>query len=172
MSDDSTRILPITAAIGASMALFATFLPWYSFQVVLPVGRVVHIFSVTTTLWGFTTLAPTVIIAASFAAFVLAILGPRPLVNVIVVLVGLGILVYGIVRCFDIPTLGVQIVRVGVPATTQLEGGPFIMLSGGLLLVLGALGDLLTAPAGVAGGSRFSDRWRSGTRVPPSHAAG
>jgi magnesium-transporting ATPase (P-type) len=103
MSDDNTRILPITATIGASMVLFSTFLPWYSFEVVLPVQRVVHIFFVTTTLWGITTLAPIVIIAASFAAFVLSIFGPRPVANVIIALVGVGILAYGIVRCFDVP---------------------------------------------------------------------
>jgi hypothetical protein len=161
MSDDNTRILPITATIGASMALFSTFFAWYSFEVVLPVRRGVHIFFVTTTLWGITTLAPIVIIAASFAAFVLSIIGPRPLANVIIALVGVGILAYGIVRCFDVPALGIQIVRGGLPASTQLEGGPFIELSGGLLFVLGALGDLLTLPAGAVGGSRFSDRWRS-----------
>lgn len=42
------------------------------------------------------------IIAASFAAFVLSIVGPRPVANVIIALVGLGILAYGIVRCFDV----------------------------------------------------------------------
>jgi hypothetical protein len=168
MSDDNTRILPITATIAVSMVLFSTFLPWYSFEVVLPVQRVVHIFFVTTTLWGITTVAPIVIIAASFAAFVLSMIGPRPVANVIIALTGVGVLAYGIVRCFDVPVLGVQIVRGGLPASTQLEGGPFIELSGGLLFVLGALGDLLTAPAGAAGGSRFSsDRWRSGPSVIP-----
>jgi hypothetical protein len=167
MSDDNTRILPVTATIAASMAVFSTFFPWYSFQVILPVQRVVHIFFVTTTLWGITTVAPIVIIAASFAGFVLSVIGPRPVANVIIALVGVGILAYGIVRCFDVPSLGVQIVRGGLPASTQLEGGPFIELSGGLLFVLGALGDLLTAPTGAAGGSRFSDRWRSGPSVIP-----
>ena len=80
-------------------------------------------------------------------------------------------MVYSIVRCFDIPNLGVQTLPGGLRAVTQLEGGPFIELSGGLLLVLGGLGDLLTAPAGLADSSRFSRRWRSGASMPP-HATG
>ena len=167
MTDDNARILPITATIAASMALFSTFFSWYSFQVVIPVQRVVHIFFVTTTLWGITTVAPIVILVASFMAFVLSIVGPRPAANVIIALVGVGMLAYGIVRCFDVPALGVEIVRGGLPATTQLEGGPFIELSGGLLFLIGALGDLLTWPAGTARGSRSSDRWRSGPSVIP-----
>jgi hypothetical protein len=172
MSDDSRGVLPITVTIGAGMALFATLLPWYAFQVVLPVGRVVHIFAVTTTLWGFTTLAPILIIAGAVAALPIAGLVTRPVSNVIVTLIGLAIMAYAIVRCFDIPSLGVQVVPGGVQATTQIEGGPFIELSGGLMLVLGALGDLLAAPAGAAGGSRYSGRWRRGTSVHPPHVAG
>jgi hypothetical protein len=170
MSDDSSRVLPLTVAIGGSMTLFATFLPWYSFEVVLPVGRVVHIFAVTTTLWGFTTLAPILIIAGASAALVLATLLSRPLSNVVIALIGLAIFVYAIVRCFDIPNLGVQVLPGGIQAVTQLEGGPFIELSGGLLLVLGALGDLLAAPVAAGDGSRFPGRWRSRTSVPPPHA--
>ena len=67
--DDARLMLPYLAFAGPVTVMMAlmnaqhrfalsTFLPWYSFQVILPVARVVHIFSVTTTLWGFTTLAP------------------------------------------------------------------------------------------------------------------
>jgi hypothetical protein len=155
------------------MTVLATFLPWYSFQVILPVSGVVHIFAVTTTLWGFTTLAPILIVAGSVLALLLAGLVSRPVSNVVVALIGLAIIAYGIVRCFDVPNLGVNILPGGLEAITQLEGGPFIILSGGLLMVLGALGDLLTVPAGdVAGRRRLSGRWRRGTSMSPPHAAG
>jgi hypothetical protein len=172
MTDDSRNTLRITVTIGAAMALFATVLPWYSFEVVLPVAGIVHIFAVTATLWGFTTLAPILIIVGAFVAMLLAGFVSRPLANVVIVLIGLALVIYAVVRCFDIPSLGVPLVRTVVPATTQLEGGPFITLSGGLLLVLGALGDLLTAPTGMGAGSGLSARWRGRSPVPPSHAAG
>jgi hypothetical protein len=50
--------------------------------VVLPAGRVVHIFAVTVTQWGFTTLAPILELAGALAALVIAGLIPRPSANV------------------------------------------------------------------------------------------
>ena len=62
--------------------MFSTVLPWYSFDVVLPAGRVVHIFAVTATQWGFTTLAPILELAGALAALLIAGLVPRPAANV------------------------------------------------------------------------------------------
>jgi hypothetical protein len=170
MIDNPRVFLPLTAIIGAVLALFSTFLPWYSFQVILPVARVVHIFSVTTTLWGFTTLAPILIIAGAVVALLVAGLASPPISDAVVGLIGLAFFVYGIVRCFAVPNLGVELLPGGVPAVTQLEGGPFVELVGGLMLVLGALGDLLAAPADATyAGPR---RWRGGRSTPaPPHAA-
>ena len=67
-----------------------------------------------------------------------------------------------------VPSLGVELLPGGVPAVTQLEGGPFIELLGGGILSLGALGDLLTFPAAQEGGSRLSRGWRVGRSVPPA----
>ena len=61
------------------MALFATVVPWYAFEVVLPLGHVIHILAVITTLWGFTTLAPILIIVGAFLALILAVLLTGPL---------------------------------------------------------------------------------------------
>jgi small-conductance mechanosensitive channel len=168
MFDNSRDVLFPTALIGAAVAALATFLPWYSFEVVIPVARGAHIFAVTTTLWSFTTLAPILIVVAAAVAMLVATLAPRPLANAIVGLIGVGLLAYGIVRWINIPNLGVEIVS-GLPAITQLEGGPFIELTGGLLLVLGALGDLLAAPAGALSRPSFSG-WRAGSSVPPPGA--
>ena len=68
------------------------------------------------------------------------------------------------------PSLGVELLPGGVPAVTQLEGGPFMELLGGGILSLGALGDLLTFPAAQEGGSRLSRGWRVGRSVPPAGA--
>jgi hypothetical protein len=157
-------------AIGGSMALFSTFFPWYAFEVVLPTARVVHIFAVSTTLWALTTLAPILIIVGAFVALIAIVLAPRPLAHIIVGLIGLAMIVYGVVRVFDVPDLGVQVLPGGVRAITQLEGGPFIELSGGILLVLGAVGDLLGAPIGAT--SPTARRWRGPSSVPPAPAAG
>jgi hypothetical protein len=165
--DDSRRVLPITAAIGATIVVFSTVLPWYSFDVVLPAGRVTHIFAVTVTQWGFTTLAPILELAGALAVLLIAGLVPRPAANVSVALIGLAMFVYGLVRCFVVPSLGVELLPGGVPAVTRLEGGPFIELLGGGILWLGALGDLLTLPAAQQGGSRLSRGWRVGRSVPP-----
>ena len=144
-------------------------LPWYSFDVVLPAGRVIHIFAVTATQWGFTTLAPILELAGALAALLIASLVPRPAANVSVALIGLAIFVYGLLRCFVVPSLGVALLPGGVPAAvTQLEGGPFIELLGGGILLLGALGDLLTFPAAHGAGSRPSRGWRVGRSVPPA----
>ena len=166
--DVSRRVLPITAAIGGTIVVFSTVLPWYSFDVVLPAGRVIHIFAVTATQWGFTTLAPILELAGALAALLIAGLVPRPAANVTVALIGLAIFVYGLVRCFVVPSLGVELLPGGVPAVTQLEGGSFIALLGGGILLLGALGDLLTFPATHEGGSRLSRGWRVGRSVPPA----
>jgi hypothetical protein len=69
-----------------------------------------------------------------------------------------------------VPSLGVELLPGGVPAVTQLEGGPFMELLGGGILSLGALGDLLTFPAAQEGGSRLSRGWRVGRSVPPAGA--
>ena len=168
--DDSRRVLPITAGIGGTIVLFSTVLPWYSFDVVLPAGRVIHIFAVTATQWEFTTLAPILELAGALAALLVAGLVPRPAANVSIALIGLAILVYGLVRCFVVPSLGVELLHRGVPAVTQLEGGPSIELLGGGVLLLGALGDLLTLPAAQEGGPRLSRGWRVGRSVPPASA--
>jgi hypothetical protein len=168
--DDSRRVLPVTAAIGGTLVGFSTLLPWYSFEVVLPAGRVVHVFAVTVTQWDFTTLAPILELAGALAALLIAGLVPRPPANVIIALIGLAIFVYGLVRCIVVPSLGVELLPGGVPAVTQLEGGPFIELLGGGILLLGALGDLLTLPAAQAGGSRRSRGWGVSRSVPPAGA--
>jgi hypothetical protein len=166
--DDSRRVLPITAAIGGTIVLFSTVLPWYSFDVVVPAGRVTHIFAVTATQWGFTTLAPILELAGVLAALLIAVLVPRPAANVSIALIGLAMFVYGLVRCFVVPSLGVELLPGGVPAVTRLEGGPFIELLGGGILLLGALGDLLTRPAAQEGGAPVSRGWRVGRSVPPA----
>lgn len=141
----------VCGAVGATIALFGTLLPWYSFGVVAPAGRFVQVFAVTTTLWGFTTLAPTLIVAGAVFALVLLIATDGRLAGALIGLVGLGILAYGVVRCFDLPHLGVTAVSAGgaiaLRTITQLEGGPFVELAGGLMLVAGALGHMWPVPA-------------------------
>jgi hypothetical protein len=148
MSTDTRALLRSLAALGATVAVLATFLPWYRFEVVIPpLGRVpAHIFSVPVTLWGFTTLAPILIVVAAVVAMTCITMIDGRVAGVVTGLVGLGILAYAIVRAADVPSLAVPGPAAAVHAVTRLDGGPFLALAGGLMLTIGALGDL--APAG------------------------
>jgi hypothetical protein len=108
------------------------------------------------TQWDFITLAPILGFAGALAALLIAGLVPRPAANVTSPPSAWRSSFYGLVRCFVVPSLGVELLPGGVPAVTQLEGGPFIELLGGGILLLRALGDLLTFTAAQEGGSRLS----------------
>jgi hypothetical protein len=163
MFEDFKIVSRVCGAVGASVALFATFLPWYSFEVVLPVrGTPLHFFAVTSTLWGFTTLAPILVVAGAIVALALLAVGEGRLTAIVTALIALAILVYAAVRCFDLPSLGVALVGpngvVATKAVTVLEGGPFVAIAGGLMLAIGALGNLWPASSAVPGSERETRR--------------
>ena len=173
MTDDFKIASRVCAAVGACVALFATFLPWYSFEVVVPIGRVVQVFAVTSTLWAFTTLAPILIAAGAVVALVLIGVSENRLAGAVTVAIGAALLAYGIVRCFDVPHLGVAaITTTGVVAThaiTNLEGGPFVELTGGILLATGGLGSLFWPSAtAVADRPERSRQWSDPGTVAPA----
>ena len=145
---DTRAVLRGLAALGATFAVLATFFPWYVFEVVLPAGGVTHAFAVPITLWDLTTLAPIIIVAAAVVALVCLAMIDSRVAGVVEALVGLGITVYAVVRCFDVPALGVDALPAAVPrgggrAATQLAGGTFVGMAGGLMLLVGSLADLL-----------------------------
>jgi hypothetical protein len=150
MFSDTRAALRGLGALGATVAVIATFLPWYVFDVVLPLGGVTHRFAVAATLWDVTTLAPVLIVVGAAVALVcLSIVGAR-WAGPVEALIGLGITAYALVRCFDIPNLGVAGLRGGPGGTagagTELGGGTLLAVSGGIMLLLGSLGDLLPSP--------------------------
>jgi hypothetical protein len=145
MAVDTRALLRGLGALGATIAAVATFIPWYVYEVVIPAGAITHVFAVGITLWGLTTLAPILIVVGATAALIcFAIVEPR-WAGAVEALVGLGITAYALVRCFDIPNLGVNASGRGPRAATVLEGGPFLALSGSLMLLAGSLADLLPA---------------------------
>jgi hypothetical protein len=170
MFADTRLSLRILAAIGAATAVFATLLPWYSFDVVLPVPGIVHIFAVTTTLWGLTTLAPILIVLAAVVALALAMLGEGPITDAVIGLIGAAIVVYAVARCLNLPALGISAHSGAklIPAITQVEGGPFVELSAGAMLTLGALVDLLASGVSTTGARRSVPA--RGRRVNPTAA--
>jgi hypothetical protein len=146
MFTDTRALLRGLGALGATAAAMATFLPWYVFAVVFAPAGVTHAVAVPVTLWGLTTLAPILIVTGATAALVCLAMVDERWAGVIEALIGLGIAVYALVRCFDIPALGVNTVSQilpGAKAATTLEGGPFLALTGGLMLLAGSVGDLL-----------------------------
>jgi hypothetical protein len=146
MPADMRPLLRTLAAVGASVAFLATFLPWYSFDVLLPAGGVTHVFAVPITLWALTTLAPVLIAVGAIAALIcLAMVQPR-VAGILEVLIGLAITAYALVRCFDVPDLGLQTLpraaASGVRAATRVESGPVLTAAAGVMLLIGSLGDL------------------------------
>jgi hypothetical protein len=131
MSNNTRVSLALTPVFGAGLAVLATLLPWYSFDVVLPVPGVVHVFAVTTTLWGVATLAPVLILVGAVAALVLTSVVNWRFSDVVTGLIGLAIVVYSLVRCIDVPNLGIPGLHASVPAITHVEGGPFLALAAG-----------------------------------------
>jgi hypothetical protein len=168
----TTRMsLTLATAIGAAITLLSTVLPWYSFDVVLPVPGIVHVFAVTVSLWGVTTVAPILFLAGALVALFLAAAVDWRLAGAVIGLIGVGIAVYAIVRWVEIPKLGITLAPGPVPAITQVEAGPFAALAGGVILVVGAVVDLVTAPVGARSPRLQGHRREAGPRVPPPHAA-
>jgi hypothetical protein len=170
MFDDLKIPLRLSAAVGATFALFATFLPWYSFGAAFPTPEVVHIFAVTTTLWGLTTVAPLLMVVGAAVALIFTAVLDGRITGMVVGLIGLGVTVYAIVRLFEVPNLGIRWPG-GVRAVTELEGGPFVALAGGIMLLIGGIGELIVSSASSEG-----TRWASASHwgdpsTPPPHAA-
>jgi hypothetical protein len=151
MSDHSRSRLKTFGTLGALLAIFSTFVAWYSFRAVFTVPAVE--FWVPQSLWSLYPLAAALITAAALAGLTLAhvrSLAASRTAGAAIALLGLAITVYSAVRIFDVPALGVT--EVPRPAgyapleqDTQLGGGPFLGLAGGFLLTLGSLPMLVTA---------------------------
>jgi hypothetical protein len=170
MFDDLRIPLRLSAAVGATIALFSTFLPWYAFGVVVPRTEIVHMFAVTTTLWGWTTLAPILILAGAVVALIFTAVVPGRIAGAVIAVIGLAIATYATVRCFDIPNLAIRGPG-GVRAVTELEGGPFVAIAGGVMLVVGGVGELVVSPASSARPWFSRSRWQ-GPSTPPPQAVG
>jgi hypothetical protein len=178
----SRRTLPrILGTIGAVVVAVSTFVSWYEFDVVLRVGRAVQVFRVPVDLWGPSPVAGLVLLAASVGAVALLNLPvsvPPRQAAVAAAVVGAGITVFAVVRLFDVPDLGFSTLappKTAVRARTDLDGGPFLALGGGLILTAGAVGALLAAPARPRAAGRARRRPRRagrGTRGRPTPTRG
>jgi hypothetical protein len=172
MFDDVKIPLRLSAAVGATVAIFATFLPWYSFGGVFGTAEALHIVAVTTTLWGLTNLAPILIVLGGAVALIFTAVLDGRITGMVVSLIGLGIAAHAVVRLVEIPQLGIRGPR-GVRAVTELEGGPFVALVGGLMLLIGGVGELIVSSPNTPGAATWASRtrWQSSSTQPP-HAVG
>jgi hypothetical protein len=174
MFTDTPRTgLRALGALGATMAVIATLLPWYAFDVVFITSQIAHTFEVPITLWGLTTVAPIVIVVAAVGSLIALALVDSRAVAIFEGLVGLGVLAYGIYRCIDIPSLGVIPANApaNIHAATILETGPLVAITAGLMLAIAAAGELLvpdTVPEGPATAAGPADG--AGARVQPGEA--
>jgi hypothetical protein len=175
MDADIRAALRGLGAVGAIIAAFATFVAWYSFQVVLGGGGVLNVFGVPATLWGVTTLAPILLSIGAVVALFCITMSDSRAAGAIAALIGIGITAYAIVRCFDLPSLGVRALAPlapGARAATTLEGGPFLEIVGGIMIALGSLPNLVGAPeeAQAPAGAERGGRFRRGAPAPASRA--
>jgi hypothetical protein len=151
MANSTRSLLKTFGTLGPILAIFSTFVAWYSFQAVFTVPA--FELWVPRSLWSLYPLAATLITVAALAG--LALVHVRSLAQsraagAIIAPLGLAIVVYSAVRIFDVPALGVT--EAPRPAGyapleqhTQLDGGPFLSLAGGFLLTLGSLPMLVAA---------------------------
>lgn len=167
---DTPRLgLRALGALGATLAVIATMLPWYTFDVSFATKGVAHTFAVPVTLWGVTTVAPVVIVVAAVAALLCLTFIDSPAAATVEGLIGVGIVVYAIFRLVDVPALGVNPVGSGTAqSATIIESGPILALGAGLMLLVASLADLLlpsdaqTPDAAVADGRGDGVRFQSG----------
>jgi hypothetical protein len=173
MSNVTRTTLQLIGMLGAVLIALATFVAWYSYDVVFAIGRLVHVFSVPADLWGPYTLAAVLLLAG--AAFALVLLNlppaiPSRVAGVLVLAIAIAIGAWSIVRAVDIPSLGVGQVSGPVPtaaAQTSVTGGPFLALAGAVMLAAGSLPLLAAASAS----ERARARVASPRGTPPTGAA-
>jgi hypothetical protein len=143
---DTRGMLRGIGVFGAVFAALATLLPWYAYEIVLPVAGVTHVFVVPSTLWTEYSLAATLIVIGAVVALVCISLVRAMWSGVVVCLIGVGTAVYAVVRALDVPDLGVNVVpNLPVQAATTVEGGTYVAVVAGLMVMAGALPDLLPA---------------------------
>lgn len=150
MEPATRALLRALGTFGAVLVVVATFVSWYSYEVLLPLRRAPHSFQVPVNLWTFDTLAAFLLLAGAVAAAVLLNLPtdwlPRA-AGIAAAAIGLAMAIYSAIRCFDIPDLGVtNLVRPVAGTTprarTHLDGGPLLALSGSIVTVIGSIGAI------------------------------
>jgi hypothetical protein len=172
MTNLTRSTLQAFGMLGAVLIALATFVSWYSYEVVFAAGRVVHVFQVPVDLWGPYTLAAILLLAGAVFGLVFlslpASVSPRA-AGLAVLAIAIAIGVWALIRCLDIPSLGVNELATparGATASTVLDGGPFLALAGAVMLAMGSLSILLPAREAEEAGAPAAAR---GT--PPTGAA-
>jgi hypothetical protein len=149
----SSRTTHVLAIVGAVVVLIATAISWYTRDVSFAtnVGAVGYTSSKSYALWDLTTVAPVLlVVAAALGAGVLLFSTPgstRAAAG-LAGLLGLAIVAYCVVKCFDLPDFGptgdvsgflpVTGVAADAHASTVVNAGPFVGIVGGLMMVAGA----------------------------------
>jgi hypothetical protein len=158
MPDYTYPLARVFALVGGAAVAVATLVSWYDYEVILDFGRIAQLFEVPVNLWNHDALAAALLLAAGLAAMALLVappaVGPRwP--SFCAALLGLGVVVYAVYRCFDVPDLGIRAVPgAGVQARTYVDAGPLLAVVGGVMIVMGSLVVLVGAHRTVTAGAR------------------
>jgi hypothetical protein len=175
MPDYSSLLARTFGFLGAVAVAVSTLVAWYDYQVILATRPIVSLFEVPVDLWNLYPLAAALLLGGALVAMALLAIPPAiapRTPSLVAALIGLGIAVYGVVRCFDVPDLGIHAgPRNGVAAHTAIDAGPLLALVGGLMIVVGSLVVAVAASraAARATGAR-TRRPRHGGAAPPSPA--
>jgi hypothetical protein len=178
MYTDTRSVLRSLGALGATVAVISTFLPWYAFEVILPARGLTHVFVVPITLWEQTALAAILITLGAILALACLTVVVARWAGAVEALIGLGIAVYALIRALDVPGLGVDVAPGAARATTEVAAGTFLAMAAGAMVLIGSLADLRPAPEEVdavgPGASRpgtGSGRFRRGAPRPTRRVA-
>ena len=139
MTWTSTRI---TGIAGAALAIVATCLPWYRFD--LFVGDAASqsgTVGIGQDLWTVSTLAAIVVVVAAVVAGLAMLLPDASLraAGAVVALIGVGIAVYAVIRWFDMPDVLPVASGRAIGAASALGAAPFLAFAGGAALALSGL---------------------------------
>jgi hypothetical protein len=141
--DDRYLLARAFAFLGGMAAAVSTLIAWYDFEIVLDNGRITHLFEVPVNLWNENALAAALLLGASLVAMALLVVPPAVGVrwpSIVASLIGVGILAYALIKCFDAPSLGIRSPNhPAIQARTYIDGGPLLAIIGGVMIALGGL---------------------------------
>lgn len=130
----------IAAIAGAALAIVATCLPWYRFDLLVGNDPEAGTIGIGQDLWTISTLAAIFVVVGAVIAC-LAMLAPDASLRgagVLAVVIGAGIAVFAVIRWFDTPD-AVTVASGTIGTGSALSAAPFLAFAGAVAMALSGL---------------------------------